>query len=109
MAMKVTTWVQEKPVDLFPEIEKTWVMEVRNNENVTRYTTYTAPTGTVALVHAEENRRGKWKTFTWRVFEAYNGYMDDCVFETTTRRDAARVAMNTEKRVVENQKIREEV
>ena len=61
---KTTTWVMEKPEDVFPEIRKTWTMEVRNNENVCRYTTYTAPHGRVKLIRGEQrNRLGKWRTF----------------------------------------------
>lgn len=90
---KTTTWVMEKPEDVFPEIRKTWRVEVRNNENVTRYTTYTAPNGRVKLVRGEQrNRLGKWRTFLWRVYEWYQGRME-CTVERKTRREAARAAM----------------
>ena len=83
----------EEPEDVFPKIEKTWTMEVRNNENVTRYTTYTAPHGKVKLVRGEQrNRMGKWRTLQWRVYEWYQGRME-CTVERKTRSEAARAAM----------------
>lgn len=99
---KSTRWVQEKPEDVFPEIEKTWVMDVRNNENVTRYTTYTSPTGKVKLIRGEVNKRGKWRTFQWRVYEFFQGEME-CTMDVKTRREGARWAIRFEKKFAEQE------
>ena len=94
--------VMEKPKDVFPELRKTWTMEVCTRKNKTslqyeRVTTYTSPDGKVSMNRWETSNRfgtGKWKCRGWMICVLNRGRWEFKAGFIKTRREAARTAMD---------------